>query len=199
MSIWFCSDQHFSHARISEMCGRGFAATPEGIQEMNEAIITRHNSVVTSEDTVIFLGDVAMGRLADSLPLVDRLNGAEKILIPGNHDRPSHLYHHKTAEKRLEWTNEYLKYFNSIHSSHTLKVGDVEFVLHHLPYRDDSFVDHAYEGRYAEHQPKDEGKWLIHGHVHGAWRQKGRQINVGIDAWDLTPVNLDTIMEIVNA
>lgn len=199
MSIWFCSDQHFGHARISEMCGRGFDSTPEGIQAMNEAIIQKHNALVGPEDSVIFLGDVAMGKLADSLPLVSRLNGAQKILILGNHDRPSHLYHHKTAEKREEWTQTYRQYFESIHVSHSLVLGGVEFLLHHLPYRDDSFVDHAYEGRYAEHQPADEGKWLIHGHVHGAWKQKGRQINVGIDAWDLAPVHMNQILEIVNA
>ena len=42
------------------------------------------------------------------------------------------------------------------------------------------------------------GGWLIHGHVHEKWRQRGRQINIGADAWGYTPVHEDTIAELIN-
>ena len=30
---------------------------------------------------------------------------------------------------------------------------------------------------------------LIHGHVHGAWRTRGRMFNVGVDVNEFKPVN----------
>jgi calcineurin-like phosphoesterase family protein len=62
---------------------------------------------------------------------------------------------------------------------------------------DPEFKDHAYEGRYEALQPVNEGKWLIHGHVHGSWKVKGKQINVGVDVWQYAPVALDTVLDIM--
>lgn len=58
---------------------RGFSS-PE---DMDEAIISIHNSVVRPQDHVYFLGDVAMKR--QFLPIVRRMHG-HKRLIFGNHD-----------------------------------------------------------------------------------------------------------------
>jgi calcineurin-like phosphoesterase family protein len=38
-------------------------------------------------------------------------------------------------------------------------------------------------------RPVDNGLPLIHGHVHNSWKVNGRQINVGVDVWDFTPVS----------
>jgi len=66
-------------------------------------------------------------------------------------------------------------------------------LLHHFPYDGDSHD----EDRYVQWRPVDEGDWLLHGHVHTNWRQNGRMINVGIDAWDLAPVAEDTLVELI--
>lgn len=34
------------------------------------------------------------------------------------------------------------------------------------------------QDRFTDHRPIDRGQWL-----HERWRQRGRMINVGIDAW----------------
>jgi calcineurin-like phosphoesterase family protein len=56
----------------------------ETIEEHDEILVQRWNSVVRPQDKVYHLGDVVMNR--SSLPIVSRLNG-RKILIKGNHDK----------------------------------------------------------------------------------------------------------------
>ena len=60
-----------------------------------------------------------------------------------------------------------------------LEVAGTTFALNHFPYE----WDERHGGKHAPHHPPDEGEWLLHGHVHDLWRQRGRQINVGLDAW----------------
>lgn len=200
-NVWLTADLHLGHLKICEMTGRPFGS----VQEMNEALIENFNALVRPEDTVWFLGDVAMGQLAESLPLVARMHG-HKFLVLGNHDRPSKLYHHKTPEKRAMFASMYAQYFAAQYEQaafYPFGSEDPMFgspcLLHHLPYRDPNFVDHAYEGRYEEHMPEDDGKTvLLHGHVHGAWKRKGpRMVNVGVDVWDYRPVHLDQIRELL--
>ena len=59
MSIktWLVSDWHFNHDKAFIWKARGF----EGVQEMNEAIIERHNTVVQPGDLVYCLGDACLG------------------------------------------------------------------------------------------------------------------------------------------
>lgn len=58
--------------------------------------------------------------------------------------------------------------------------------------------DHMAEERFMEHRPKNEGNWLLHGHVHSAWKVKDKQINVGVDVWDYKPISELAIYEIIN-
>jgi len=57
----------------------------ELVEDMNDEIIRRWNSVVTESDTVIHGGDFALCNKEKSKQLIDRLNG-RKYLIIGNHD-----------------------------------------------------------------------------------------------------------------
>jgi calcineurin-like phosphoesterase family protein len=180
-NIWFTSDTHFGHARIIELCDRPFAS----VEHMNEAIIERWNAVVKPNDTVFHLGDVAMGTIADSLPLVSRLNG-HKALIIGNHDRI--FCENKPTMKERFWP---------IYREHFEWIGEGsdqgDFILNHFPYEGDSHE----EERHTDLRPVDRGQWLVHGHVHTEWKVRGRQINVGVDVWDFTPVHLEQIMEVI--
>ena len=193
MTTYFTSDLHLGHLKANELCHRPYGS----VEEMNYDLIARHNSVVTPEDMVYYLGDMCMGKLEDSMPLLSRLNG-NKLLILGNHDRPSVAYHHKKADARNSWLERYKQYFPVILEQMELPLlGDDFFLLSHFPYNDPDFKDHAYEGRYEALLPENHGKWLIHGHVHGAWRVKDRQINVGVDAWNGYPVPLETILDVI--
>lgn len=55
---------------------------------MDAELIRRGNQAVAPTDVVLHLGDVALGPIAESLPLTAQLHG-RKFLVPGNHDRIS--------------------------------------------------------------------------------------------------------------
>ena len=79
MTNYCISDTHFDHANIIKLCNRPFA----NVDEMNEEMVRRWNSVVTPADTVYHLGDFAWKR---NEYWRSRLNG-HIIWVPGNHDQ----------------------------------------------------------------------------------------------------------------
>lgn len=203
-NMWFTSDHHFGHRNIARLAGRPFPDTDDGVHEMNETMVDAWNTAVAAHDDVFVLGDFALGKIADTLGIVDRLNG-NKYLIAGNHDRCSPAYYKTPSEEKVAaWHQKYLDAgFDLIGQSGTIGADVLTAVtpnsesvlLHHFPYTGDSH----YDDRYTDHRPVDEGGWLIHGHVHEAWRQRGRQINVGVDAWAGSPVPIETIAEMIAA
>lgn len=171
---FFTSDPHFSHRNVIKYCNRPFATA----EEMDEAIINRWNVVVGEHDQVYVLGDVFFCGKVRAKEIMDRLTGT-KILVRGNHD------HWKDGK--------YLTLgFAAVHVwtelPHNL------WRLSHFPY-DGQESD---ERRFPT-QLKDEGGWLLCGHVHTAWKTKNRMINVGVDQWNFTPVSEHQISEIVSA
>lgn len=190
--IFFTSDTHFDHFNMTEegldLCKRGFRNT----EHMNQTLINNWKRVVSDDDIVWFLGDVAMGKIADSLPLISQLPGT-KALVYGNHDRVF------DPKKREEWKQKY----HDVGFVEVVEMATIELpltnptmaLMSHFPYSG----DHTEEDRYAEHRPTDNGMWLLHGHVHDAWKRNGRMINVGVDVWDFTPVSMTQIVEIIEA
>jgi calcineurin-like phosphoesterase family protein len=81
--IFVTSDWHFSHDREFVYKSRGF----NSVEEMNVALIERHNSIVTPEDDVYVLGDLCLGG-ADGLErnkeFISSMNGKLHIAF-GNH------------------------------------------------------------------------------------------------------------------
>ena len=177
MARYFTADLHLGHADIIDYSGRPF----RDAEQMNEALVERWNVTVARDDEVIVLGDFAMGRIDETLPLVGVLNG-RKVLLAGNHDRCWHG-HKKGVEAA---TDRYLAAgFDEIwQGAIDLDVGGVPVVACHFPYRGDSH-DHD---RHVAHRPADTGAWLLHGHVHERWKVRERMINVGVDVWDFAPV-----------
>lgn len=177
MTTWYTSDLHFSHVNIITFCQRPFTS----VKEMNETIISNWNSVVTNEDTVFALGDILLGKIDDSLLLVRELNGT-KLLVPGNHDRC-----HPMNKQHEKWRDRYLAegFADVLPGIITADVDGYDVQVSHFPFEGDSHdVD-----RFADWRPVDSGGWVIHGHVHNRWRQNGKQINIGIDAWAGYPVD----------
>ncbi|MBA2283659.1 MAG: metallophosphoesterase family protein [Acidimicrobiia bacterium] len=173
---WFTADLHLGHTNVIGYTDRPFADAAE----MDEALVRAWNEVVDVGDEVWVLGDVAMGRIAETLPNVARLVGT-KHLVLGNHDRPF-----DAGRRGEEWTDRYLDagFAELHHGSVELEVAGTPVLLCHFPYRGDSgTVD-----RYLDQRPLDDGRWLLHGHVHEKWRQHDRMVNVGVDAWSGRPV-----------
>lgn len=173
--IFYTSDLHLGHVRINELCKRPFSST----EEMNQALIDRWNHMVDPGDQVMVLGDFLMGQKAESFPLVHQLNGAIS-LVPGNHDacHPMNKGHEK-------WLPRYQELMTVL--STEMRIGGG--VYSHFPPEGDHQED-----RFVEWRPEtDDETWVIHGHVHEKWRQKGRWINVGVDAWGGYPVSVEQI------
>ena len=175
-AVFYTSDTHFGHAMVAGL--RGF----ESADEHDEAIIARWNSAVAPGDIVWHLGDVSLQPHARFRPLAERLNGTIH-LVAGNHDRvfPGHRDAHK---HQREW----LATFASVQAYARRRIDGREVLLSHFPYEG----DHG-EERFTQYRLRDEGVWLLHGHTHGKEKVSGRQIHVGLDAWDLTPLRDDAV------
>lgn len=94
-NVWFISDNHFSHKNIIKYCNRPWnhgkdengelIVTDEDVQEMDNEMIRRWNSVVGKNDIVWNLGDFCFGGKENAERIFPQLNG--KInLVMGNHD-----------------------------------------------------------------------------------------------------------------
>ncbi|UUG69527.1 phosphoesterase [Streptomyces phage Sham] len=189
MARFFTSDTHFGHQRIIELCNRPF----DSVDEMNEVMIERWNTVVKPDDVVIHLGDVALGKIAETLPLIGRLNGY-KVLVPGNHDR---VFSGEKPRVRERFIPEYLKVFQKIQRETVwVSKDDRPYALaSHFPYSGDS----TGKDRHADKRPLDNGLPLIHGHVHDSWKHNGRMFNVGVDVNNFFPVSEDEIVDWISS
>lgn len=175
MTRYFTSDLHLRHARIIDYCGRPYLDA----NDMDQNLIGRWNAMVQPDDEVYVLGDLFLGRKVD-LPLLGVLRG-RKTLLKGNHDqRPNQAYEDQG--------------FTVVTGQMTFEIAGQTVTACHYPFTGDSC---GTEDRYPELRPRDEGQWLIHGHVHDKWQVKSRMINVGVDVWDFRPVTEAQIAQII--
>ncbi|CAO5232606.1 hypothetical protein [Frankia sp. AgKG'84/4] len=183
VAIFWTADLHFGHRGLLERGYRPWST----VEEHDGALVDNWNATVGADDTVWVLGDVAMS--ASKLGPVAGLNG-RKILLCGNHDAPWPGHAKPRQHQRYLAAG-----FAEIRDTFTAwaTVGGREVEMSHLPYEG----DHTAEERYVEHRPADEGLPLLHGHVHGAWRVRGRQINVGVDVNDYRPVSEEMLAGLV--
>lgn len=79
--VFFTADLHIGHSNIIDHCDRPY----KSVDEMNDDLVRKWNNKVSPRDTVYVLGDFSY---VDVNPWLDILNGAQKFLIIGNHDRP---------------------------------------------------------------------------------------------------------------
>lgn len=192
MATWFTADQHFGHERIIELCDRPFSS----VEHMNAELIRRWNEMVEDGDTVYVLGDLALGTIAETVPLTSQLRG-NKILVPGNHDR---CWQGNPRVRPIDIERYITAGFTIIDGPLTLirdrksdRSNGLDWLLCHFPYAGDSQDD----DRYLDHRPENKGQWLIHGHVHNEWLVKDRQINVGVDQWDYRPASSAQIRTLI--
>ena len=181
--IWFTSDFHFGHENIIKYCNRPFSS----VEEMDEALIRRWNDTVGVDDEVFFLGDFSMSPKV--IDLVGLLNG-DVHLIAGNHDSCW-----KKGRLKEAATQRFLDAgFDSVATSGEITIGNRTLLMSHFPFERDA----RHGDRYAEFAPKDNGEWLLCGHVHDSWKVQRRQINVGIDAWGGRLVSTEDIAEVMS-
>ena len=181
------------------------------LEDMNDSLVNNWNDVVGVDDTVYVLGDVAMGKIAETLPIVSRMNGT-KFLIPGNHDRcwfGGKKDHAKWVEKyeAVGFTilgNSVDDGCGQVSLSHLFEdltwINGVDAC--HFPFTGDSHD----ADRYSAYRPVDRGQYLLHGHTHSSnvrsVNSRGeitREIHVGVDSWKYRPVSIEQIKMIMSA
>lgn len=83
---WVYSDPHFYHSNIVKFTNYdGTKMRPwDDVGTMTEEMIQWYNELVSAEDRVYILGDVAF-TTANIISTVGRMNG-RKVLVPGNHE-----------------------------------------------------------------------------------------------------------------
>lgn len=202
MARFFTADLHLGHrniaryetgraqaARVAPLDGSADDETQSGLDSF---LINRWNEVVGPDDEVWLLGDACMGRLDRTIDQLGRLLG-RIVLVPGNHDRVWAGDH-----RRDQWWDRYLAagIDEIIDGTTSLKLADGTVVdVDHFPYEGDS----SDQDRYVNHRPVDQGRVLLHGHVHSTWRANGRMINVGVDVWNYKPVPEQLLVELVQS
>lgn len=178
-NIFFTSDTHFGHKNILKYCGRPFT----DVDEMNEELIRRWNSVVKPNDIVFHLGDVMMNcSVSKTIDILKRLNGI-KYWIFGNHD---YEFLFKTAIQEQ---------FHYMSPKMRIRVNGQLIILNHEPLL-------CYEGSYDENGHKS---WQLFGHVHSGETQTTgldierlavcfpTQYDVGVDNNNYTPISFDEV------
>lgn len=180
--VWFSSDWHLNHKNILQYCKRPWLT----VEEMQEGLISLHNSRVKPGDRVYFLGDMIFGKeklLPEMMQNVfSRLNG-QKFLIKGNHD---YYWKEEWFTKHFQWVRDYCE----------VRVEDKDapngkwrnFVLCHYP---------LYSWNHMGH-----GSICLSGHTHGSIDKinlETRRMDVGVDAMysNYAPINATTILEIM--
>jgi calcineurin-like phosphoesterase family protein len=190
--LWFTSDTHYNHANIcrattswkdSDAVTRDFSS----LERMNEELIFWINKRVGQDDILIHLGDWSFGGFESIKEFRDRIICQNVHLVLGNHDH--HIQRNKDNVQSL---------FNSVHEYLYLEVkrpGKTKkdamdrftFVCMHYPI--------------ASWNNMNNGVIHLHGHVHLPNHLRvadGKAMDVGVDGNNLEPIDLDTILRIMD-
>ena len=181
---FYISDLHFGHANILHFDNRPWLNT----DDMEKALISNWNKVVTKQDTVYILGDFCWGKENDWIEILEQLNG-NKVLIKGNHDI--------TPQKSK-------KYFQDVKDYKEIDDNGRKVILCHYPipcYRGDysDTIIHLYghlhttiEEDFMEHL-RD---YISRNDNRGMSRHRCNFYNVGCMLIGYTPRTLDEILDI---
>lgn len=113
MAKYLISDTHFGHNNVLDFERFQFKT----IEEHDEYIIKKWNSIIKKDDIVYHLGDVALSSRTSLKDTISRLNGY-KILIKGNHDKNTNNFYLRIG-------------FNEVYS-HPIYIQD-NIILSHQP------------------------------------------------------------------
>lgn len=166
---WFSSDLHYYHRNILKFCPNTRGGCKD-VEEMNEMIIRKHNSVVQPDDLWYNLGDLGFWDPQKVDKLIPRMNG-RKHLIKGNHDTDKFI-------------RRYVHHFDSIQEYAELNFGKTHIILFHFPISQWHRMHH--------------GSIHLHGHTHGGFQGEGKILDVGIDNrpnGDMLPWSLEEVLE----
>lgn len=135
---------------------------------MDRVLINNWNSLIKPEDKVYHLGDVSF--ISDKY--VDKLNG-QITLICGNHDK-----------KRFNYL------FSEVKETIEMKIDKFKCLLTHRPIIEDGIYKKGEGPNFSLLRKFD---FIICGHVHEKWKFNGKNVNVGVDVWDMKPIHINEL------
>lgn len=170
--VWACSDWHLNHNREFIWKARGF----ESVEQMNFAIVERHNFMVRPDEDVYILGDLMLGSdMTLTTNLMRQMNGKFHI-VRGNHDTDRRWEIYQTLANVVETKN-------SIY----LKHQGYHFYMSHFPSltgNNDKFLKQMTLNLFGHTHQKE------HFFEDNFW-----MYNVAMDAHNCYPCNLNDIIQ----
>jgi calcineurin-like phosphoesterase family protein len=183
-NIYFISDFHVGHSNVIKFDGRPFKDT----DEMHTELIKRWNSVITDDDIVYYLGDLAFCRDEMAKWFAYSLKG--KIhFIKGNHDKMKKILKFGRFEQVYEYGTEIFIKDEDLKSNRGM-TGYQQIIMSHYP------ILSWNRGHY--------GSWHLHGHCHGSLMKnnqdyyKRKVMDVGCNLIDYTPISYSEVKEIMS-
>lgn len=177
--IWVISDTHFRHKNILTFRDSTTGKLVRGddfkdVDEMDEHMIERWNSVVKQGDIVYHLGDVVMGDQEWFKKNWPRLHGSKRLIV-GNHDDIKFFASGGFFQKVSMWR----------------MFPEFGLMLSHVPLHESGLLRLVDKnGKY----PEDAETLLnIHGHIHQNPSPDGPYRNVSVEAINYTPVNIEEL------
>lgn len=168
--LFLTADEHYGHSKIIEYVNRPF----NSIENMNNAIIARHNQVVSENDVVIHIGDICFGSAKDLSDILIQLNGTH-FLMDGSHDWALSLL-------VKEGIPDYL--------------SDKVFVLPKMvefTYNKNKITlcHYKFFNWWGSHY----GSYSFHGHSHGKAPKTPNSLDIGVDVHNFYPINIEKAIE----
>lgn len=166
--IWFISDTHFQHAGILNFKSSDGSPvrTFSSVEEMDEHMVERWNSVVKPGDKIYHLGDVFFGSKQTFIPLWKRLRGKKRLIL-GNHDDALFFAHNALVEKITVWRT----------------FPEFGLVCTHIPLHETSCYQHRQNIEAVN----------IHGHTHEKGSPSPRHRSVCVEIINFTPINIEEL------
>ena len=175
--VWLISDIHFNHNKDFLYGDRGF----DTVHNMNNQLLKNFKETINYNDIVFILGDNWLGDLNEGWALFQQVPGI-KYLIRGNHDTDTR-WDFLTEKSILN------PFINILGEAATVKIHGYLFFLSHYPTATTNFNDYE--------KPLQHRVLNISGHTHSTekWQKDvPSSYNVSLEAHNLCPVNIDTII-----
>jgi calcineurin-like phosphoesterase family protein len=193
------SDLHIGHKNILKYCPNRHNKQPfSSIQEHDEELVKRWNSVVAPHDIVIVGGDVKICGQTYAKGVIARLNG-KKILVRGNHDEGAK----KMMRLGFDWVCEQM----------LINVGGHIVLVSHYPWRIPWYKQlfyrakqlfykrEIYDFREMKKRPiKRKGVVLWYGHTHQTKmvNVNDMSIHIGLDSANMYPLSEDFLCSLMS-
>ncbi len=177
--IWVISDTHLGHENILKFKDSKTGNPVRGhlfsnVDEMDEHILEKWNSVVKQGDIVYHLGDVFIGDKERFKKMWPKFKGSKRLIV-GNHDDIKFLSSGGFFQKVQMWR----------------MFPEFGLMMSHVPLHESNLlrlIDRS--GVYP-----DDCETLLncHGHIHQNESPEGPYRNLSVEEIDYTPVNIEEL------